>query len=113
MENSASFYNELGTDRQEESSYDGEVIIDEELIEKIKSQRRGEGNNDEKLSDIAVMQCIVCILIVLVFVTSNIFFPDVTKSFLAKYKFYTGNEAEQVLVNAVHKIIEFANTVPQ
>ncbi len=89
-----------------------EVLYDEHLLDEVKSKRR-KAYSDEKISEVIVTQCIVCVLLILIFVVMNIFYPEVSQSALSKYKQHTGADMDRVLVNAVDKIVEFASSTPK
>lgn len=89
-----------------------EVFYNENLLEQVKSKRR-RVYPEEKISEVIITQCIICVLLILIFVVMNIFCPEISQSMLLKYKEHTGAEMDRVLVNAVDKIIEFASAIPK
>lgn len=82
-----------------------EVISNENVIE-VKNVE-----NTEKMSDVIHIQLMLCILIVLIFLVMNIFYPEVCHAFSEKFKSVSGRDTEEIVVNAVNKIVEYTNGV--
>ena len=49
-----------------------EVFYNEKLLEQVKSKRR-RVYPEEKISEVIITQCIICVLLILIFVVMNIF----------------------------------------
>ena len=85
-----------------------EVLYDKHLLEEVKSKRR-KAYSDEKISEVIVTQCIVCVLLILIFVVMNIFYPEVSQSALSKYKQHRSAAMDRVLFNGVDTIVGYAS----
>lgn len=96
---------------EEVVTYQGEIIDEEKLINEVKEKHRQPGT---KFNDIITMQCIVCILLAIAFVTLNIALPKISSDIVTKYKSESvyDKQVNDVLVSIVSKISDFMNTSP-
>ena len=79
-----------------------QIIIDEEYSDEKK----------DKLNDIVITQCIICLIIAVGVLLLNIFNPELSRELIEKYKYYSGHSENDKLNEAVINAAEtFINTI--
>ncbi|MGN0604922.1 MAG: hypothetical protein ACI4JM_00215 [Oscillospiraceae bacterium] len=79
-----------------------QIIIDEEYSDEKK----------DKLNDIVITQCIICLIIAVGVLLLNIFNPELCRELIEKYKYYSGHSENDKLNEAVINAAEtFINTI--
>lgn len=96
---------------EENQVFETELIDDEDVIEEIKKKRNIQ---DVKTSDIITMQCILCIVLAIMFVIISMTLPKISSQVIEKYKSEssTENDVNDTLVAIVLKISDFVNSTP-
>lgn len=88
-----------------------EKIEEDAAIELIKEKKIG---FNVKTSDIITMQCIICLIISILFVISKILFPEVLNEISKAYKnqITVQNDMNGTLMTIAQKISDFLNSTP-
>ena len=96
---------------EENEVYQTEVIDDADIFEEIKKKRQV---NDIKTGDIITMQCILCIILAIIFIAINMLLPKISNQLIEKYKSETSlsSDVNDTLVAIVSKISDFVNSSP-
>ncbi len=63
----------------------------EDEYSEIKRNYYTEEEKKDKLNDIVITQCIICLFIVVGIVVLNIFYPDISSGLIERYKEYSGS----------------------
>lgn len=81
-----------------------------DLIEAAR-EKHWENNTQksERISDIFVIQLILCILIVLIFAVINFFNSSVTEQYINEFKRMSAGEPEQIIKDAVKFVTDLIN----
>lgn len=80
---------------------------DNELVkcdEKIFADEESVSVKKDKLNDIIITQCIICLVIAVGMVILNIFYPELCRELIEKYKYYSGQSES----NKVNEVIKYA-----
>lgn len=106
-ENNEVIYEEGETAKEKTS----DEILESELLEDIRIKRAG---GKTKITDIITMQCIMCILLAIVFLVVNIIIPKMAEEVVVGYKDLSIKEEKinEVIAIAAQKISEFMNSTP-
>ena len=72
-----------------------------DLIEIAKANTGEEDVKTEAMSDIFVMQLILCVMLILIFAMIKIIESQITDYFIDEFKSYSMNEPEEILRKAV------------
>ncbi len=96
---------------EENRIFETEVIDDDDIIEEIKNKRKV---NDIKIGDIITTQCILCIILAIIFVIINMLLPKLSSQIVGNYHSYNdvNSEVNDTLIAIVSKISDFVNSTP-
>ncbi len=61
----------------------------------------------DKLNDIVITQCILCLVLAVGMLVLNVFYPDISRELIEKYKSYSANSENQAFQEAVNLLDSF------
>lgn len=69
--------------------------------------------NKDKLNDIVITQCILCLAVSVGVLILNIFYPDISRELIEKYKQYSGTSDGNAVCDFVSKAVQTINNLTQ
>lgn len=69
--------------------------------------------NKDKLNDIVITQCILCLAVSVGILILNIFYPDISRELIEKYKQYSGTSDGNAVCDFVSKTVQTLNNLTQ
>ncbi len=93
-------------EKQDEQCTDNSPV---DLIEMVRAKHEDSRVKTENISDVLVMQIILCVLLLIIITISNILFPEFTDDFAARFRRMTSGDTEEFFKDAVSKVINIIN----
>lgn len=72
-----------------------------------------EEEKKDKLNDIVITQCILCLVLAVGILVLNVFYPDISRNLIEKYKDYSGNSDSEAVSDIMTKAIQAFTNLTQ
>lgn len=80
--------------------------INDDEVEKPRNIEKNKSDKNDKLNDIVITQCILCLILALGMLILNIFYPDISRELIERYKHYSGTSENEVITNMLSRAVQ-------